>query len=75
MPAPMGMRAQAGRGAGGPQMQTKMLPSLQAKMDKVCIAPSFIPLHTHPEAVLTNHTMLSLDRGVSARATSLLWHA
>ncbi|ADV19917.1 STE/STE7 protein kinase [Cryptococcus gattii E566] len=35
MPAPMGMRAQAGRGAGGPHMQTKMLPSLQAKMDKI----------------------------------------
>ncbi|KIR35796.1 STE/STE7 protein kinase [Cryptococcus deuterogattii MMRL2647] len=37
MPAPMGMRAQAGRGAGGPHMQTKMLPSLQAKMDKGAI--------------------------------------
>ncbi|WVQ95561.1 hypothetical protein IAU59_002658 [Kwoniella sp. CBS 9459] len=33
MPAPMGMRAAAGRGGG--QMQTKMLPSLQAKMDKI----------------------------------------
>ncbi|WVQ85978.1 hypothetical protein IAT38_008146 [Cryptococcus sp. DSM 104549] len=34
MPAPMGMRAGAGRGAAG-GMPTKMLPSLQAKMDKI----------------------------------------
>nr|XP_019008079.1 STE/STE7 protein kinase [Kwoniella pini CBS 10737]OCF46860.1 STE/STE7 protein kinase [Kwoniella pini CBS 10737] len=33
MPMPMGMRGAAGRGGG--QMQTKMLPSLQAKMDKI----------------------------------------
>ncbi|WWC92181.1 uncharacterized protein L201_007135 [Kwoniella dendrophila CBS 6074] len=33
MPMPMGMRGAAGR--GGSQMQTKMLPSLQAKMDKI----------------------------------------
>nr|XP_019000682.1 STE/STE7 protein kinase [Kwoniella mangroviensis CBS 8507]OCF64143.1 STE/STE7 protein kinase [Kwoniella mangroviensis CBS 8507] len=33
MPMPMGMRGAAGKGAG--PMQTKMLPSLQAKMDKI----------------------------------------
>ncbi|WRT70593.1 uncharacterized protein IL334_007591 [Kwoniella shivajii] len=33
MPMPMGMRGAAGRGGG--QMQSKMLPSLQAKMDKI----------------------------------------
>ncbi|ODN82850.1 hypothetical protein L202_01111 [Cryptococcus amylolentus CBS 6039] len=36
MPAPMGIRgAQAGRGGPGGQMPAKMLPSLQAKMDKI----------------------------------------
>lgn len=68
MPAPMGMRAQAGRGAGGPHMQTKMLPSLQAKMDKVCISPSFCLLHNRRGAVLTNHTTAFLRLPRPAKA-------
>lgn len=35
MPMPMGMRGPAGMGGGGGQMQSRLPPSLQAKMDKV----------------------------------------
>lgn len=41
MTGPMGMRAGAGAGGGSAQMQTRLPPSLQAKMDKVGY-PGFI---------------------------------
>ncbi|WVR08512.1 hypothetical protein IAU60_005567 [Kwoniella sp. DSM 27419] len=49
MPMPMGMRGAAGRG-GGP-MQSKMLPSLQAKMDKIAASRQGPPGAASPGGV------------------------